>query len=86
MRDPFKVVLDEFKKTDKPILSVDIPSGWTIENGNEGDFFTPHALLSLTAPKKGVQKYAEEGRIHWLGGRFVPESVPLSLSTYVEQN
>lgn len=30
------------------------------------------AVLSLTAPKVGIKRYAEEGRIHWLGGRFVP--------------
>lgn len=30
------------------------------------------ALISLTAPKLGVKEYAEQGRLHFLGGRFVP--------------
>jgi hypothetical protein len=28
-------------------------------------------VLSLTAPKLGIKEYAEEGRPHWLGGRFI---------------
>ncbi|KAK4058364.1 hypothetical protein OIO90_000522 [Microbotryomycetes sp. JL221] len=71
-RAPFLTVMQEFKKTDKPILSVDIPSGWDVEQGNTTDGFTPTALLSLTAPKLGVKEYAEQGRTHWLGGRFIP--------------
>ena len=41
-RAPFAAVLKEFKKTDKPILSVDIPSGWDVEEGKTSDDdFTP---------------------------------------------
>ena len=29
------------------------------------------ALISLTAPKMGVRQYADEGRVHWLAGRFI---------------
>ncbi|KDE03230.1 YjeF [Microbotryum lychnidis-dioicae p1A1 Lamole] len=72
-RAPFDFVLKAFKATDRPILSVDIPSGWDVEKGNvDGEGFTADALISLTAPKLGVKEYAEEGRTHWLGGRFVP--------------
>lgn len=43
-RAPFITVLDEFKKTKHPILSVDIPSGWDVESGNaDGTGFTPGA-------------------------------------------
>jgi len=43
-RAPFVKVLDEFKKTAKPILSVDIPSGWDVDTGNaDGSGFTPGA-------------------------------------------
>lgn len=45
VRSPFGVVLDEFRKTNKPILSVDIPSGWTVdaetEQDNNDDKFMP---------------------------------------------
>lgn len=76
VRAPFGFVLEEFKKTTKPILSCDIPSGWDVERGNvEGEGFTPAALISLTAPKLGVKEYAEQGRLHYLGGRFVPGEI-----------
>jgi NAD(P)H-hydrate epimerase len=83
-----------------PILSVDIPSGWHVEDGpqvsplttfteyahqqplyTQGDdqgksenieTFIPEALISLTVPKLGVRQFKGQ---HWLGGRFVPESV-----------
>lgn len=50
-RAPFITVLEEFKKTTKPILSVDIPSGWDVVDGNPGDGFTPGAsACSLLQP------------------------------------
>ena len=72
------------KDSSLPIISIDIPSGWSVSDGpqplctetNEKDetesleTFDPEVLLSLTAPKEGVKGY--KGR-HWLGGRFVPE-------------
>lgn len=56
-----------------PIVSVDIPSGWDVEEGPPSDgspILKPDTLVSLTAPKKCVKHFA--GRFHWLGGRFVP--------------
>lgn len=45
-RAPFDTVIEQLKATDKPIVSVDIPSGWTVEKGDpEGRFFTPGALF-----------------------------------------
>mgnify|MGYP001610894091 FL=1 len=41
-------------------------------------------MISLTAPKLGVKKYADEGRVHWLGGRFIGQCVrflPFSLAS-----
>lgn len=46
-RAPFSDVLAEFQSTSKPILSVDIPSGWDVEKGNIDGLFTPSRLLSL---------------------------------------
>ncbi|GAA5998782.1 NADHX epimerase [Rhodotorula paludigena] len=88
-RAPFITVLDEFKKTKHPILSVDIPSGWDVESGNaDGSGFTPDAILSLTAPKKGIRAFVEAGGKHLLGGRFIPDSLveqyKLNLPDYPE--
>ncbi|KAI5478495.1 hypothetical protein MNV49_005023 [Pseudohyphozyma bogoriensis] len=72
-RPPYDKALVDLKNTDKPIVSVDIPSGWDVEQGNvDGEYFTPAALISLTAPKKGVEAFARSGGMHWLGGRFIP--------------
>jgi NAD(P)H-hydrate epimerase len=43
-RAPFDSVLEELKKTSKKVVSVDIPSGWTVEEGDpQSKFFTPGA-------------------------------------------
>lgn len=72
VRGPFAPVLETLKKTEIPILSVDIPSGWDVENGDpEG--LQPDTLVSLTAPKLCAQNF--RGRFHYLGGRFVPHDL-----------
>lgn len=70
VRAPFREVIEVLKKTETPIVSVDIPSGWHVEEGNvDGSFFNPSMLVSLTAPKACAKKYTGK---HWLGGRFIP--------------
>ncbi|KAL5231289.1 hypothetical protein ABZP36_030065 [Zizania latifolia] len=60
------------------IVSVDIPSGWHVEEGNaNGEGLKPDMLVSLTAPKLCARKFT--GPHHFLGGRFVP---PPILSKY----
>ncbi len=59
------------------IASVDIPSGWHVENGDEnGDGLRPDMLVSLTAPKRAARFF--EGPFHYLGGRFVPPAIKVS--------
>lgn len=57
--------------------------GWHVENGNP-DGIKPDFLISLTAPKLCAKHF--EGRFHFLGGRFVPDSLAqkynLSLPDY----
>ncbi|KAG9054034.1 hypothetical protein FS842_006396 [Serendipita sp. 407] len=84
VRPPFDQVLSLIAKSKAPIVSVDIPSGWDVENGpverevadKEGQkvdqVLNPEVLVSLTAPKLGVKHF--RGR-HFLGGRFVPWSL-----------
>ncbi|KAF9013145.1 YjeF N-terminal domain-containing protein [Cyathus striatus] len=73
VRAPFDTALPLLKESGLPIVSVDIPSGWDVEKGNEiGIGLEPDVLVSLTAPKEGVRLF--RGR-HFLGGRFVPKSM-----------
>ncbi|WVO14490.1 NAD(P)H-hydrate epimerase [Cryptococcus depauperatus] len=86
LRRPFDQVLRAITDTMIPIVSVDIPSGWSVTDGPQPLYtepdeqgnteaiqtFEPEVLVSLTAPKEGVREY--KGR-HWLGGRFVPDDL-----------
>ncbi|GLC39111.1 hypothetical protein PLESTB_000006300 [Pleodorina starrii] len=60
-----------------PIVSVDIPSGWHVEQGDSGAppgaCLQPDMLVSLTAPKMCAKYF--KGAHHYLGGRFVPPAV-----------
>lgn len=71
------VSLNEYKESNQrsPVLvSVDIPSGWHVEEGDiSGSSFKPDMLVSLTAPKLCAKKF--DGPHHFLGGRFVPPSI-----------
>ena len=71
VRAPFDEALDLIARSKLPLVSVDIPSGWDVEQGNiYGVGLQPDVLVSLTSPKLGVKGY--KGR-HFLGGRFVPK-------------
>ena len=73
IRAPFDSALSLIEESKLPIVSVDIPSGWDVEQGNEsGRGINPDVLISLTAPKEGVRRFT--GR-HFLGGRFVTKYV-----------
>lgn len=74
VRDPYKEIIQIFQTTSKPIVSVDIPSGWDVESGpTEYVQFQPSILVSLTAPKECV-KHLKCSR-HFVGGRFVPPAL-----------
>jgi len=70
LRDPFPSVIASLSKTKTPVLAVDAPSSWEIEDGppseGPGSDFMPSALISLTAPKPLVKHF--KGR-HFVGGR-----------------
>ncbi|GMH45062.1 hypothetical protein BSKO_13019 [Bryopsis sp. KO-2023] len=75
-RPPFDVILEMLKPSARPcpIVSVDIPSGWQVETGDEkGDGLQPEMLVSLTAPKLCAKHFT--GPHHYLGGRFVPQAI-----------
>ncbi|XP_058096977.1 pyridoxine/pyridoxamine 5'-phosphate oxidase 1, chloroplastic-like isoform X2 [Magnolia sinica] len=65
---------DQTRQRSPVIVSVDIPSGWHVEEGDiDGDGIKPDMLVSLTAPKLCAKKFC--GPHHFLGGRFVPPSI-----------
>ncbi|KAK0551101.1 hypothetical protein OC845_002351 [Tilletia horrida] len=83
VREPFREPLEllknesrmEFESRRKlpPIVSVDIPSAWDVDEGNiDNRSFVPQVLISLTAPKLGARTF--QGR-HFLGGRFLPPAM-----------
>jgi NAD(P)H-hydrate epimerase len=73
VRPEFAEVLSGLKACGKPIVSIDIPSGWDVEKGDvTGDGICPAILISLSAPKLCSTFFKGA---HYLGGRFVPEFV-----------
>lgn len=71
IRAPFDSALPLLTESKLSIVSVDIPSGWDVEKGNDkGVGLEPDVLVSLTAPKEGSRGFTGK---HFLGGRFVPK-------------
>lgn len=72
VREPFPKIIEALASTSVPVLAVDAPSSWDIEDGprdaGPGKGFMPPALISLTAPKPLVRRF--RGR-HFIGGRFL---------------
>merc|ERR1712118_265837 len=74
-RYPFKEMLEALKASPPSlkVASVDVPSGWDVEEGDvTGQGLRPDVLISLTAPKKSAAMF--KGR-HYVGGRFVPPGI-----------
>lgn len=86
VRPLFAPILEVLSQTTVPVISVDIPSGWHVEDGPPTDApaLAPDMLVSLTAPKLCAKHF--KGRYHILGGRFVPpklaEKYQLQLPPY----
>ena len=72
IRQPFKTIIDAMKEYENKIISIDIPSGFDINNGNIFNTFIPKVLISLTLPKLCSKSFKGE---HFLGGRFVPKKL-----------
>eukprot|EP00003_Mantamonas_plastica_P010760 TRINITY_DN2022_c0_g1_i1.p1 TRINITY_DN2022_c0_g1~~TRINITY_DN2022_c0_g1_i1.p1 ORF type:complete len:118 (-),score=23.93 TRINITY_DN2022_c0_g1_i1:241-594(-) len=74
IREPFATIISSINSASIDVVSIDVPSGWDIENGNENGIGVenPSMLISLTLPKPCAKSF--EG-IHYLGGRFLPPSM-----------
>ncbi|KAK1930925.1 Pyridoxine/pyridoxamine 5'-phosphate oxidase 1 [Phytophthora citrophthora] len=76
IRPPFDHVVGTLQQCQTPIVSIDIPSGWHVEKGNEnGVGLEPKMLISLTAPKLCAKFFTGPDKVHYVGGRFVPKSL-----------
>ncbi|KAF5119116.1 hypothetical protein DV452_001835 [Geotrichum candidum] len=86
VRAPFDQAIELLRARDRTktyVTSVDIPSGWDVDEGPvpaNGPTFTPDSLVSLTAPKRAAHRFLELGtpgeiRRHFVGGRFVDEDL-----------
>ena len=71
VRGNFGAVIAKINESKKPILCVDVPSGWDVEKGDvDGTGIKePAVVVSLSAPKLCMQFFKGT---HYLGGRFVP--------------
>ncbi|SCU94179.1 LADA_0G07052g1_1 [Lachancea dasiensis] len=77
VREPFGSVLKELRKVQErlPIVSVDIPTGWDVDEGPlDNESIVPKVLVSLTAPKPCASKIDSLETQHYVGGRFIPGS------------
>ena len=74
IREPFGSIMTKLGQATLPVVSVDIPSGWHVEEGYQGrGFESPACLISLTAPKLSAALFC--GRAHYLGLRMVPDEL-----------
>lgn len=66
-KSPYSDMISQMASTSLPVISVDIPSGWHVDNGDMYDTgFEPSCVVSLTAPKLCMKSYKGA---HYLGGR-----------------
>ena len=72
-RAPFDTILQDLEDTSVPLVSVDTPSGWHVEDGPTGPVkLKPDVLVSLTAPKKCSSHF--DGRHSSAGASCRPAS------------
>eukprot|EP01029_Cantina_marsupialis_P024635 TRINITY_DN6386_c0_g1_i1.p1 TRINITY_DN6386_c0_g1~~TRINITY_DN6386_c0_g1_i1.p1 ORF type:complete len:242 (+),score=47.60 TRINITY_DN6386_c0_g1_i1:58-783(+) len=77
LRAPFDSIVKSMTEVTCDVVSIDIPSGWDVEEGRPIDVefvLEPNMLISLTTPKL-CAKFLPEGCVHYLGGRFVPPAI-----------
>ncbi|KAK8791788.1 hypothetical protein WA158_005165 [Blastocystis sp. Blastoise] len=74
-RSPFDEIISTINESSIPIVSIDVPSGWDVDQGPLSNkcVQSPDMLISLTCPKPCSQFF--KGSFHALGGRFVPSDL-----------
>jgi NAD(P)H-hydrate epimerase len=76
-REPFRTIIHQMMQAQTerniPVISVDVPSGWNVDEGDVAHTgFVPQVLISLTTPKHSSKGFP--GR-HFVGGRFLPPAL-----------
>ncbi|KAK2906952.1 hypothetical protein Q8A67_005937 [Cirrhinus molitorella] len=71
VKEPYAGMLVTLKQVKIPIVSVDVPSGWDVDEPAK-DGINPEVLISLTAPKKCAAGFSGK---HFLAGRFLPYDI-----------
>jgi hydroxyethylthiazole kinase-like uncharacterized protein yjeF len=87
-REPFASILTQLQEAQTsnniPVISVDVPSGWNVDQGDVADTgFTPQVLVSLTTPKECAKGFS--GR-HFVGGRFLPPKLAQKYKVQVSES
>ncbi|OAF68825.1 hypothetical protein A3Q56_03344 [Intoshia linei] len=79
IRSEFLPIIDNVHKSKLPIVSIDVPSGWS----DESKILQPDCIISLTAPKCCIKNFKGT---HYLAGNFIPrkliETYKLILPSY----
>uniref|UniRef100_A0A8C4RBS0 ApoA-I-binding protein 2 n=1 Tax=Eptatretus burgeri TaxID=7764 RepID=A0A8C4RBS0_EPTBU len=70
--EPFVNVINTLQQLRTPIISIDIPSGWPVDNFPV-DGLSPTVLVSLGAPKVCSQHFS--GKYHFVAGRYLPPDI-----------
>lgn len=78
IREPFRELIQylaDHHKEIAPIVAVDIPSGWDVDDGPGEVDIHASMLVSLTAPKPCAKHFVGPGKAHYLGGRFINDEI-----------
>lgn len=76
LRSEYRDLLNSIVSSGKKLVCVDVPSGWSVNDGPPEDdtpILQPDVLVSLTAPKLCARR--AKNAVHYVGGRFVPPSL-----------
>jgi NAD(P)H-hydrate epimerase len=79
IREPYAKLIAQMRNS-QHVISVDVPSGWDVDNGPSGSDIRPAVLVNLTAPKL-CAKY-HKGK-HYLAGRFIPPNIAKKYSLHL---
>ncbi|KAG7256657.1 hypothetical protein CRUP_015117 [Coryphaenoides rupestris] len=71
VKEPYAGILVTLKQVKIPIASVDVPSGWDVDEASK-EGINPDVLISLTVPKKCATSFSGK---HFLAGRFLPYDI-----------
>jgi len=82
IRAPYDKVIKCLKAIEDKILSIDVPSGWDIEQGNTMNLFNPKWNISLMLPKQCMKEF---NGTHFIGANFMNEKMRKKFSVSAVQ-